>query len=814
MKKIVLISLAIIIIFSMLIQGYCEDIVVINSHMEKEIIKFDDSNLEAVIRAIINKPKGDILYKEVKDIRKIHASDKDIISLGGLEHFTSLEELLLSKNNITDIKPLSKLHRLKYLNLWKNDIRDITPIKNLTNLEQLDLDSNKISDIEALKELKNLKALRIGSNRLTDISPLASLTNLEYLCLWANKIKDIEPVSKLRELTQLRLAYNEIYDINPLTNLKNLENINLINNRVRDISSLANLTNLKELYLNNNEIVDIEPLKELKNIEKLRLDNNSISNLQGIIALSNLKLLTLSNNDISDIPLLDKMDKIEYLDLRSNKIKDIDGLKDVKSLQKLFLDKNQIYNINILNNKKKLTALSLSDNNIWHIGALTPLTNLEYLNLSNNNIRTLEPLTTMSNLTSLYIDDNYISDITPLEQNINLKSLSLENNAIKQIKTIANLINLEDLNLSGNQIYDISDLKNNISLKILNLCNNRITDFSPLNSLKNLEVIKTIDYLSSKDVFKVEGKVTDIYNDELNGADVNVIMINLNQKNNRLFMDETNKFGEFEIQGVFSGEYKIVFTKKGYKPLISYKNIDSNSNKIKVKLELDSETKWLRKETERTVYNYKEGMEISHVEIRLQEKRLMEIEKFFGVDVKEKLNFYICTYPEEIYELAYNTNDYYALGTYKANTNSVYTIGKAFDFHETCHAVEHNFNPNYNMSLGEGLSIYFGSYEIGSPIVLNRPVDDLARELMIKDELKDISTLLRSFSGKNDYIANGSLVTFLLKRYSVEQFKELFKLLPNKPTEDKIKSIFMEIYKKSVIEMQSEWISYLKGEID
>lgn len=814
MKKLILISMIAIMVISMFIPVYCQEATVINFEAERKIIKFTDSNLEQLIRTIINKPVGDIFTDEVKDIKKLHAPNKNISSLEGIQHLVNLEELLLKENNILDITPIEGLQNLRYLNLWKNSISDISPLKNLTNLQQLDLDSNEIRNIEPLKELTNLKALRLGSNKLTDIGPIENLKNLEYLCLWSNNIIDIKPIINLKELTELRLAYNEISNITPLANLKNLRNLNLNNNNIRDISSLSNLVNLKALYLINNEIRNVDPLSDIKNIERLRLDNNYISNIKGFETLISLNLLTLSKNEISDITPLNAMENIKALDLKSNKITNIQVLEDINSLEKLFLDENNICSINALNNNQKLITLSLSNNNLWDIKPLESLVNLKYLNLSSNNIDDVEALKSLSNLRSLYIDYNQIIDIEHLNENIALKSLSLENNDIRRINSITNLTNLENLNLAGNQISDVSCLNKNINLKVLKIHNNLITDFSPLHDLNNLEIIRTIDYTSSEDDITVEGRVTDFYNDQHKGSDTYVTMINLYGENNKLIMDVTNEHGEFKIQGVFPGEYKIIFTKKGYKPLIMYKTIDLNSDEINAKLELDSEINWIRKETERIVYNYKEDMKISDTEISLQEKRLMEIEKFFDVDMKDKVNFYICTYPEEIYELAYNTKDYYALGTYKSSTNSLYTIGKAFDFHETCHAVEHKFNPNYNISLGEGLAIYFGSYKIGSPVALNRPVDDLARELMIKDELKDIETLFNAFDKGNDYIANGSLVTFLLKNYSAQQFKDLFKTLPNKPTEEKIESVFMEVYNKSAKEMQNEWLNYLKGEIN
>jgi Leucine-rich repeat (LRR) protein/peroxiredoxin family protein len=814
LKKLISISIIGIMLISIFIPVYCEDEMISDSISEKKIIKFADSNLEAAIRTIINKPVGNILVDEVKDIKKLHASNKNISSLEGIEYLRSLQELLLKENNISDITPISELKNLRYLNLWKNNINDITPLKDITNLQQLDLDSNKITDIDSLKGLTNLRALRLGSNKLTDISPIHNLTNLEYLCLWSNHITNIEPLIDLEGLTELRLPYNEIQDIAPLANLKKLQTLNLNNNNIRDINPLSELTNLKALYMINNNVRNIDSLNNLKNMERLRFDDNHISTAKGLETLNNLKFLTLSKNQISDITSLKGMKKLEVLDLKNNRLMNIQVLSELNSLEKLFLDGNSIYNIISLSDNQKLITLSLSNNYLWDTRPLGLLVNLKYLNLSNNNIDNIESLKHLSSLRDLYVGHNHIEDIEGLKENTELKNLSIEDNNITRLDSITGLINLETLNMADNQVSDISYLNGNTNLKVLKIYDNPISDFSPLYELNNLEIIRTIDYKSPKAGITVEGSVTDFYNDQHKGSDTYITMIDLYGQNNKLTMDVTDEHGEFKIQGVFPGEYKIVFTKRGYKPLIMHRTIDLNNNEINAKLELDSQINWASKETERTVYNYKDGMEISDVEIVLQEKRLMEIEKFFDIKIKDKVNFYICTYPEEIYELAYDTKDYYALGTYKSSTNSLYTIGKAFDFHETCHVVEYGFNPNYNLPLGEGLAVYFGNYNIGFPMALNRPVDDLARELMIKGELKDIQTLFKGFNKGNDYIANGSLVTFLLKNYSHQQFKDLFKSLPNKPTQENIEGVFMTIYNKSTKEIQNEWLSYLKGRIN
>ena len=58
---------------------------------------------------------------------------------------SSLTELVLDNNQISDIKPLESLTNLTELHLEKNQISDIKPLESLTNLTQLGLSGNPIA---------------------------------------------------------------------------------------------------------------------------------------------------------------------------------------------------------------------------------------------------------------------------------------------------------------------------------------------------------------------------------------------------------------------------------------------------------------------------------------------------------------------------------------------------------------------------------------------------------------------------------------------------------------------------------------------
>ena len=147
-----------------------------------------DANLEIRIRYKINYPVGDLSADKLQMIDSLNvavfALQNPIHSLNGIEYCSNFIYLSAGLQNIVDLKPLSSLTKLEFLNLDQNlALEDISPIYNLTNLKTLVLFSDPITDISGLSNLINLKTLDLNWTPISDISPLANLVNLEVLFL-------------------------------------------------------------------------------------------------------------------------------------------------------------------------------------------------------------------------------------------------------------------------------------------------------------------------------------------------------------------------------------------------------------------------------------------------------------------------------------------------------------------------------------------------------------------------------------------------------------------------------------------------------
>ena len=101
----------------------------------------------------------------------LHAINKGIVDLTGLEHATDLQFLGLPRNKISDLSPLSGLTGLVWLNLGGNQISDLRPLAALTRLELLGLADNQIEDLLPLAGLVNLKDLNLNGNPIMQFRP-------------------------------------------------------------------------------------------------------------------------------------------------------------------------------------------------------------------------------------------------------------------------------------------------------------------------------------------------------------------------------------------------------------------------------------------------------------------------------------------------------------------------------------------------------------------------------------------------------------------------------------------------------------------
>lgn len=353
-----------------------------NIYKENQRYTFIDGVIENIVRSILSRPTGDILYKDIITITSL--SNYDINGKPIVDYIRNLDDLLamkslsdLSLNNqpaIGSFSVFASLGALRNVNLSAcgiddSDLKDICAAKWITSLK---LDKNQISDLTQLTQIDSLSVFSASDNKIGSIEPLGILAGIKELNLSKNNLTNIETISKLSVLKTLDLSSNNITSFNPLLSLTNIEELKLSNNSIQNISGIAVLSKITILNLASNKLDNITPLSSLSVLNYLDLSNNKIVDLS---SLSNLKLTTLVliNCGISDLTPLSTINTLKILDLKNNTLS---------------------------------ANISPYINDITDLSPISQLLELEEINVSlNSNLTSLKPLKKCSKLTTIYCLD-------------------------------------------------------------------------------------------------------------------------------------------------------------------------------------------------------------------------------------------------------------------------------------------------------------------------------------------------------------------------------------------------------------------------
>jgi hypothetical protein len=180
-------------------------------------VTFEDSNLEASVRAVIGKSTGPLYRVDliVPQLRALGTDHLDILSLEGLQYCTPLQYLWLDRDSTTgsreplDLTPLAGLPNLVFLSLENTPVVSLAPLAGLSTLRRLFLGNCGISDAPPLHDSSAL-------------SPLAGLTGLELLGLDNNDIHHIDALSGLTQLEVFSVGNDPLADISAVAGMSSL----------------------------------------------------------------------------------------------------------------------------------------------------------------------------------------------------------------------------------------------------------------------------------------------------------------------------------------------------------------------------------------------------------------------------------------------------------------------------------------------------------------------------------------------------------------------------------------------------------------
>lgn len=145
------------------------------------------------------------LWYLTKDVKKLQCGERHIEDLSGLEYFSNLVWLDLSRNKIKNIDPLGGIPDLKFLRLGKNRIKDISSISQMSSLTFVDLSYNRIESMATLVPLPDLRLLFLSGNRIKDNQLLYRLSARDKSIKLDYKEIDCPMVADLENSTNIKL---------------------------------------------------------------------------------------------------------------------------------------------------------------------------------------------------------------------------------------------------------------------------------------------------------------------------------------------------------------------------------------------------------------------------------------------------------------------------------------------------------------------------------------------------------------------------------------------------------------------------------
>ncbi len=218
---------------------------------------------------------------------------------------------------------------------------------------------------------------------------------------------------------------------------------------------------------------------------------------------------------------------------------------------------------------------------------------------------------------------------------------------------------------------------------------------------------------------------------------------------------------------------------------------------------------WTTLQTEHYTFHYRSGSvaeEDIHFIAEYQELSYAKIVETLQVSFDGHIHYYFYT---SEWDKLFSTGDKGGglSNTLKNEIHAIYNENrKVIGCHEDTHIIAYRTLGNPPFFLQEGLAVFM------MESWFQRPVHEWGREFLDKGKLIPVKSLLISinfekYDSKITYPQSGSFVKYLVDVYGIEKFKTLFSQAVN----ENIEFLFKEIYRKSVDDLEREWLNYLKN---
>lgn len=263
---------------------------------------FTEPLIEEAVRSMLNKPEGLLTLSDLEKVTELHifglqifSSDSEFQSLGSSIWFydeaTRNAELYKQRGTISSLEDITHMPNLTVLSLYNQQISDISPLKD-TTIKELGLGYNPLTDLTPLSGNSHIESLNLSTLEIEDLSslaPLPALKNLTSLTLDSMTQSTAEALSGMN-LTELEFHYSHDF---PLSSLNGFSKLTTLFFRGDNTSSLVigsvDLPALTDLTLISWQIEDFSGLERLSGLKTLHIYGADCLSYEGLDRLPSLK---------------------------------------------------------------------------------------------------------------------------------------------------------------------------------------------------------------------------------------------------------------------------------------------------------------------------------------------------------------------------------------------------------------------------------------------------------------------------------------------------------------------------------------------
>lgn len=192
----------------------------------------------------------------------LECANESIINVSGLEHFTSINKLVLNNNDIVDITVIAPLTQLDTIIIYSNELEFTPDMSGFNNLDVFHANYNQFDNPPIFPT--TIKEIRLGNNSLAGTYNISSFTQLEVFEVFENDLDEFPGLENITTLREVNISRNKFDTLPSLVSLTSLEVFSNESNGFDFIPQLST-SSLSSVSVSTNELTfeDFTPYSSL-----------------------------------------------------------------------------------------------------------------------------------------------------------------------------------------------------------------------------------------------------------------------------------------------------------------------------------------------------------------------------------------------------------------------------------------------------------------------------------------------------------------------------------------------------------------------